>query len=131
MNIVDFEKICNKRNCVERITLNYFKENKDINEIINVFLKECNIERNNITKDKNEILSYCLYTCVLDKYIRRGNVCYENMKEILNMLDKSKDTISLYVNSKIDIREFTCNLNEFKEWIGISIKFDEFICSSI
>ncbi|MBP1889905.1 hypothetical protein J2Z53_001488 [Clostridium moniliforme] len=133
MDISNLKKIYNKRNCVERNIFNYIEEKNNMDELLIEFFNKCKIENlNYLNKLPKEIfasvISYSIYSHILDKYINRGNVTYQNIKLILRMLDKSKDSIRDFLKENLELKEFNDNLNEFIEWVGISTEFhDEFL----
>ncbi|MDQ0149085.1 hypothetical protein ACFO6R_05745 [Eubacterium multiforme] len=133
MDISSLEKIYNKRNCIERIIFNYIEENNEINKLLIEFFNKCKIENLDYLNEVpietfTNLISYSIYTHTLDKYINRGNVTYQNIKQILNMLDKSKDSIRDFLNRTLDLNKLNNNLDEFIEWTGVSFEFhNEFI----
>lgn len=133
MDIIKMEKICNKRNCVERIIYNHLVEKKNITDLLINFLNYCKVKNRislkHLDSDSFSIIStYAIYTEVLSKYVRRENVTYQNMKQILNMLDTSKDSIRDFINGTLEEEKLITNLNKFICFAGISSKFnDEFL----
>lgn len=130
MNIVEMEKICNKRNCVERIIYNHLVEEKNITDLLINFLNYCKVKNQDSLKSLDSdsfslISTYAIYTEVLSKYVRRENVIYQNMKQILNMLDTSKDSIRDFINGTLEEEELIANLNKFICFAGISDTFNE------
>ncbi|MGG7077588.1 hypothetical protein ACQPUW_06475 [Clostridium sardiniense] len=130
MNIIEMEKICNKRNCVERIIYNHLVEERNIADLLINFLNYCKVKNldslKNLDSNSFSIIStYAIYTEVLSKYVRRENVIYQNMKQILNMLDTSKDSIRDFINGTLEEEKLITNLNKFICFAGISDKFNE------
>ncbi|MGL4569619.1 MAG: hypothetical protein ACRCVJ_00970 [Clostridium sp.] len=130
MNIESLEKVCNKRNCVERILFENLCKNDDINELVLNYLNHCKLNNLNglVELDDNtskKIIAYSTYANILNNYVRRDNVSYQNMHQILKMLDKSKDTIRFFFDDINDTSSLDVNFDEFISWSGISYSFDE------
>ncbi len=129
MNIIEMRKVCNKRNCVERIIYNHLEEEENINDLLVNFLNYCKLESLDQLKNLNSnlfstISTYAIYTEVLNTYVRRQNVIYQNMRQILNILDTSKDSIRNFINGNLEEEELNTNLEKFICFAGISDTFN-------
>ncbi|CUP72348.1 hypothetical protein BH721_00905 [Clostridium baratii] len=128
MNIENLTLIYNKRNCVEKLLLDYLSNEKEISELVLNHLNYCKLNTldsiNNIDNDSfKDLVAYSTYANILNNYVRRENVSYQNINQILKMLDKSKDTIRLFLENNLEKNSLSNNLDEFINWCGISYKF--------
>lgn len=130
MNIENLTLNYNKRNCVERLLLDYLSNEKEISELVLNHLSYCKLASldslSNIDNDSfKDLIAYSTYANILNNYVRRENVSYQNINQILKMLDKSKDTIRLFLENNLEKNSLSNNLAEFIRWCGISYKFHD------
>lgn len=136
MNIENLTLSCNKKNCVERLLLDYLSNEKEISELVLNHLKYCKLSNldsiSNIDNDSiKNLIAYSTYANILNNYVRRENVSYQNINQILKMLDRSKDTIRLFLENNLEKNNLYNNLDEFIKWCGISYKFHNNLMDSI